>query len=454
MSVSHELSSLPVALAGAKERMDDEEIRNEVFIGALPRSPASMAAVEAGLHEALMKFAGATEPSAVKIRLHTRASGEGRGFGFAWLPDQRSAERLVELSEIFYNFDGHQMRAGIRAARGVDPTRRPPPSSEQGGRLSITMLALSSSHDCSSILACFTVWQEILKRFGIGLDVDLFTTTQQLERCHYSDVVLLLERKDDENLSQEQIEEWMTRAQKMADAGRTVLVVEMECSDSNGKQAESLPAKRSLSSSIKAAGAEEESKGRFVVNRSIQRIDVVTAEELSLMYPWKTVQQPTLSTLGDAREAASLSTLATRRAVARQVSSMYKVHIHIYRHTDLCYVCIYIYIYVGREGHLHLRREQYMKRPAARRARRAGRDGLAPSQVGRVVRLGVGHGEVVGRSVQQSLRAQRGRRVALCIVVEFLPAVLRREARRAGGSAAHGGGAKKPVVDEHAGAFM
>ena len=92
--------------------------RTEVFLGGLPRTP--LAAIEAGIHAALMEFVGTREPSDVKLRMHSRGS-QGSGFCFAWLPDNDSADRLVEAEEIFFcagDYGEPRKRAGVRRARG------------------------------------------------------------------------------------------------------------------------------------------------------------------------------------------------------------------------------------------------------------------------------------------------------------------------------------------------
>jgi hypothetical protein len=148
---------------------------HEVFLGALPRAPAMMAAVEAGLHVALVAFASSPD---VRIRLHTKESGEGRGFGFAWLPDATTARRLVEATEIYFTVDGVAHRCGIRAARGrpAEEPQRPPPSSSDPGQLGlrVTFLALSQRIDCALVVASFNAWNERLRRFGIGLELQRF----------------------------------------------------------------------------------------------------------------------------------------------------------------------------------------------------------------------------------------------------------------------------------------
>jgi hypothetical protein len=289
---------------------------HDVFLGGLPRSPASLAGVEAGLHDALVEFAGA-ERSAVKIRLHTKASGEGRGFGFAWLPDAATAQRLVEAKEIFFDLDGVQTRAGIRAAANQDETRRgPPPSNAPGHRLSITLMSISSIY-CSSILTSFTAWQERLERFGIGLEVDVLTTPNQLERAHYCDVLLLLWRDSSDDTGDQHVKEWTERANEMADAGRTVLVIELAALSSQSE----VPCTRSLPYTLKAAAAKSASAGKG------SRVDVVTSEELHNMYPWRSTSQPHLAALHERSEAAAISTLAVRRAVARHLSSICKVFV-------------------------------------------------------------------------------------------------------------------------------
>jgi hypothetical protein len=148
---------------------------HEVFLGALPRAPAGMPAVEAGLHDALVAFASSPD---VRIRLHTKESGEGRGFGFAWLPDAETQRRLVEATEIYFAVDGVVHRCGIRAARGrpASEPQRPPPSMSDPGQLGmrVTFLALSQSIDCEPIVAGFRAWNERLQTFGIGLEVQRF----------------------------------------------------------------------------------------------------------------------------------------------------------------------------------------------------------------------------------------------------------------------------------------
>lgn len=285
----------------------------EIFLGALPRSSASQAAVEVGLHNALLEFAGVNDRSAVKLRLHTKSSGEGRGFGFAWLPDASTAQRLVAATEIFFNLNGVQTRAGIRAARcaGI----RAAPSTEPGQRLRVTFMALSSSIECSTIVSSFDAWREGLKRFGIGLEVEELETLNQLERVHYSDVIMLLWLANNE-MNKEQVEEWTNRAHALGDAGRTVLVVEMSGRNSQGDEAAQHAS--SLSSSIRAKAAEALGKG--------SRVDVMTSEELCVLYQWRKLDEAAHVCDG-AREAAAISTLAVRRAVARCLSSPLKVFV-------------------------------------------------------------------------------------------------------------------------------
>ena len=174
-----------------------------------------------------------------------------------------------------------------------------------------------SSIDCSSILTSFTAWQERLERFGIGLEVDVLTTPNQLERAHYCDVLLLLWRDGSDDTGDQHVQEWTERANEMADAGRTVLVIELAALSSQSEVP--VPCTRSLPHTLKAAAAKSASAGKG------SRVDVVTSDELHNMYPWRSTSQPHLAALHERSEAAAISTLAVRRAVARHLSSICKV---------------------------------------------------------------------------------------------------------------------------------
>ena len=156
----------------------------------------------------------------------------------------------------------------------------------------------------------------------------MLTTPNQLERAHYCDVLLLLWRDSSDDTGDQHVKEWTERANEMADAGRTVLVIELAalCSQSE------VPCTRSLPYTLKAAAAKSASAGKG------SRVDVVTSDELHNMYPWRSTSQPHLAALHERSEAAAISTLAVRRAVARHLSSICKVFVTDYdgSYADVC----------------------------------------------------------------------------------------------------------------------
>ena len=112
---------------------------NEVFIGALPRQTRLQAAMATGLHDALLQFAGTTDRASVQLRMHSSSDGRGLGIAFAWLPDEATAQRLVDATELYFELNGKRVRAGIRAARGRADARAPP--SSEPGSVSIAVFA-------------------------------------------------------------------------------------------------------------------------------------------------------------------------------------------------------------------------------------------------------------------------------------------------------------------------
>jgi len=241
----------------------------EVFVGGLPREARRLQAVEMGLHAALLAFAGGTsDPTRVKLRMHTKSShGEGLGFAFAWMPDEQTAERLVEATEIYFVCDGVRTRAGIRAARGRSDSRPPPACAP--GRLQLTV-ALLATFDASSVVAGFDSWRRRLGVFGLGLELQMLSEAggaiDTLERVH-ADVLLLLYRSSD--LSESDVRLWARCARALGEAGRAVLLVEAP---------DSALATAALSFEEAIAELAIESGG-------VSRVDVWSASELRSLYP-------------------------------------------------------------------------------------------------------------------------------------------------------------------------
>ena len=316
----------------------------EVFVGGLPRAAASLSKVEAGLHDALAKFSGGP----VAIRMHTKTSGEGRGFAFAWLPNAEIAERLSSVAEIYFDLDGVRTRAGVRAARGrpVDERRPPPTISEPGlEKMSIAFVALDAGLE-TAIMASFTAWQQLLRRFSIGLEVqllaplagDMDVSSRQLERAQYSDVLLLVYRRGASELSEVRMREWAARAISLADAGRTVLVVEATGVEATGEAdldatrtpccgtPSQLPASTAtLAEAIRASAVKVAAAGQGC------RVDLASAEELHNLYGSGNGDGGGSGDgdggCGGTHEALAIVTLAVRRAVGRRLSSTLKVFV-------------------------------------------------------------------------------------------------------------------------------
>eukprot|EP00315_Gephyrocapsa_oceanica_P024471 CAMPEP_0185469950 /NCGR_PEP_ID=MMETSP1365-20130426/98486_1 /TAXON_ID=38817 /ORGANISM="Gephyrocapsa oceanica, Strain RCC1303" /LENGTH=438 /DNA_ID=CAMNT_0028076689 /DNA_START=56 /DNA_END=1371 /DNA_ORIENTATION=+ len=324
----------------------------EVFLGGLPRAASKLAAVESGLHTALLDFCATSDRSAVKLRLHSQPSGQGLGFGFAWLPDEHAAQRLVAATEIFFELDGKRVRAGTRAARGA-PTERAAPTTEPGQlRLSVAVFA---SLDCSWLAAGFDAWRRCLRDFGVGLELQLLPREAgfgQFERTH-CDLFLLLWRRGD--LSPQETQRWAQHAQSVGLAGRAVLVVEVErhgaavtSSDdapapSDEDDLSSAPIARirascfSLRAAIAAKSADCGSEpspapapdpelalaavaAAAVAAGGGGRVDVFSGAALRALYPWR---GPPCG----AAHAAAVSTLAVRRAVACPLCALLKVYV-------------------------------------------------------------------------------------------------------------------------------
>ena len=353
---------------------------NEIFLGGLPRAAARLAAIEAALHDKLMETSGTSDPSAVRLRLHTDAAGEGLGFGFAWLPDADAAKRLVQAAELTFDLDGFRTRAGVRAARGRPGTdQRPPPSSEPGlERLSVAIVA-PLGDDCSLLERSFAVWRMALRRFGVGLEVqsvapaadgddDEASTLHQLERARWCDVVLLLWRAG--AASDARVQQWAVRLQAMGDAGRAVLVVETTPGDpheapheaSHEAPHEALPSSGAEGRSLVCAL--RELAERATAAGASCRVDAWSDRAVHELYPWTMVRPlpaPPVTAaergggqigesaaaglpggavgppdgaaaagraaVRDAREAAAVTTLAVRRAVGSHLASSLKVYV-------------------------------------------------------------------------------------------------------------------------------
>ena len=327
---------------GARSTSRGMATLHELFLGGLPRSATSLAAVEAGLHDALCSECHADSRSAVKLRLHTKPSGGGGlGFGFAWLADEAAASRLVAVGELHFDIDGVRTRAGVRAARGGAESR-PPPSSEQGlERLSVAVVAPLGC-DGSLFSSSFDKWHECLKQFGIGLelhpilglraaDADDEATRSHLERaqvihhcgtrlptaavcchltirsatrlppgchlsCHlasaqYCDVLLVWWRPPADGTAvatEERARAWATRARALGEAGRNVLIIEGDIVEDGIVEGDivegeagataSVDGPASLARAVRAMAAAGATAG------ASSRVDVITADEARACY--------------------------------------------------------------------------------------------------------------------------------------------------------------------------
>lgn len=280
----------------------------EVFLGGLPKATTKLAAVEMSLHAALLRFAGTSDPAAVRLRMHTAsANGQGLGFAFAWLPDEDTARRLVEATELFFELDGEQKRAGTRAARGGQSRAAP---TSQPGQQRVSVAVCASFDDSARVTAGLDAWRRCLYEFGIGLEVQLVDLAQ-LDRTHCDLVVLMWRRGA---LSAADGQAWARRAQGLGAAGRAVLVVEAEADDVDGDDAASPSPPPpddhapDLSSELAAAAAREAASGGG------GRVDVVSAARLRALYP----RGP---------RAGALACLAVRRAVACHLAPRLKVFV-------------------------------------------------------------------------------------------------------------------------------
>ena len=153
---------------------------NEVFIGALPRQTRLQAAMATGLHDALLQFAGTTDRASVQLRMHSSSDGRGLGIAFAWLPDEATAQRLVDATELYFELNGKRVRAGIRAARGRADARAPP--SSEPGRVQLS-IAVFASFECKWLVASFDAWRQRLRAHGAGLELQLLRPAGGAAAC-------------------------------------------------------------------------------------------------------------------------------------------------------------------------------------------------------------------------------------------------------------------------------
>ena len=153
---------------------------NEVFIGALPRQTRLQTAMTTGLHDALLQFAGTTDRTSVQLRMHSSSDGRGLGIAFAWLPDEETARRLVDATELYFELNGKRVRAGIRAARGRADARAPP--SSEPGRVQLS-IAVFASFECKWLVDSFDAWRQRLRAHGAGLELQLLRPAGGAAAC-------------------------------------------------------------------------------------------------------------------------------------------------------------------------------------------------------------------------------------------------------------------------------
>lgn len=276
-----------------------EEGTCEVFLGGLPRAREGLQDVEASLREALAAFAGAEDVAAVRTRMHTTRSGQGRGFAFAWLPDALSAAQLVEAGELHFTWAGQTARAGVRAARG-HATGRPAPSTDTS-LLSLRLCVLAT-YKCSSFVAHVEAWTQRLREWGVGLEVLLGNgerlgegRTELNAASLHCDLVVVFWRRCDLSLPAQQRLALSVRS--LGESGRAVLVVEAtnEAGGIGGEPSEALPtavgapppglfsAEALLMSRWTKVESQDACLGQLLAD--VRGVDVVSIDDLQDMYP-------------------------------------------------------------------------------------------------------------------------------------------------------------------------
>mmetsp|Transcript_155943 Transcript_155943/g.499973 ORF Transcript_155943/g.499973 Transcript_155943/m.499973 type:complete len:728 (+) Transcript_155943:145-2328(+) len=286
----------------------------EVFIGGLPKEPHLLPAVEEALKAALAEFAsganatrGAADDGAsgcaIRVRLHTAPkNGFGFGYAFAWLPSPEVAAALVAGHPFCFQFQGQTVISSVRAARGRNGSRAPPPEEPMAACLSVVAF---TNLDRAAVTATAEGWQALLRPWHIGLEfshfdlpncgaVDSAEVTSSAKRV--GDGVVAICFEPGQISLQSATDDFVVR---LATLGRPLLVV-------SGDHQEADDTRVGLSSGVKYRGA--------------QNVDVVGWSTLASYYP-------SCRSGGRAACASAFVAVAVRRAVAWHLTSKLKVFV-------------------------------------------------------------------------------------------------------------------------------